>query len=1153
MPATSAVVGNTDEAIDARDHALAHASPVHLRAVAHLCGLEAPRLETARVLELGCGLGRTMQAFALAYPGAKIVGVDIWPDELAVGENEAFALGIKNLQFLPLLCLDIDETFGLFDYIVVRDEYSWAPDAMREALLRVCAQNLAPGGVVYFGFQAYPGGHVLDVVRDAIQLHAHAATSIEEVRAEAGAMLQLMVTQGALDQAYAQEVKQVVHRLSSHPEYYINADFLQRANNASYLIDVVTRAQEQGLVYLSDARPFTEHAKYYGRPTQLQMGLVALGKVWPVRQQYLDFALNRSFRQSLFTRQPVTATSIAGADFDKLKALSFACALKRRHSPALAARAALVEYVLPSGKQHDFDDERTVALLDVLGCIWPNTLSFNDLVAATRYIDPSLDDHAQESAVQTVLESLITADVLRVALGQGPYDVSDASSIYFVADFSSFLSSVNGQKKQVVFNLWGEAQKVSLGGSPAGVVQLFEQLALGDTTRLAKQPGIFKVVEYLRWNGLLKGSDSAWLRYYAAVLNEAGIDLGEKMLLLPAYIGHLMRRMAADPSQRLIPTGAGEEQPTLHMLRELDEFWKRRAFGKLRSAVDEFVRRFPNHKQGWHILALMQSELGEVEEAARNFLRAISVQPYDPNPYVGLVAAQERARGAAMVRVIFGLLTWLKPDHIPAYIHLGNFYHVNELPVSAERCVDHVLMLAPEDPTALRNKAVYLSGRGNIEEALPLLEKIVIENPSDFLMGSNYLYNLSLYEDVTPQALFEAHKRYGGEIARYVKKSGLKFKHRNSRDAERPLKVGFVSGDLRNHAVSRFIEPVWRLMDRSAFKIHVYSVFSETDEMTDKLMSLADRWVLASSLNYENLAKQIHDDEIDILFDLSGHTGHNRLPTFGFKPAPIQITWIGYPGTTGLQAMDYYIFNKHLAPDGLMDWQFTEKIIRMSATATFDPAIKAPDINALPARKNGCFTFGSFNRMNKVNPTVLGTWAEILRKAPGSKLVIGHADRDQEVIMRDMFEKQGVEFERLVFHPRLGLRGYMQLHNEVDMLLDTFPYNGGTTTCYGLWMGVPTLTLAGATVPARTGAAVMGLMGLQDFIARDVDDYLCKAVQLSADLTRLEQIRSRVRGQFTATDSHWRSEAVVENLQNALRQAWRSWCEGKAAQSFTAD
>ncbi len=149
---------------------LAHASPVHLHAVAHLCGLKAQRPETARVLELGCGRGRTLQAFALAYPQAQLVGVDIWPDDLAAGENEASALGITNLRFLSLLCLDIDESFGLFDYIIVRDEYSWAPEAMREALLRVCAQNLAPGGVVYFGFHVYPGGHVLDVVRDAIQL-----------------------------------------------------------------------------------------------------------------------------------------------------------------------------------------------------------------------------------------------------------------------------------------------------------------------------------------------------------------------------------------------------------------------------------------------------------------------------------------------------------------------------------------------------------------------------------------------------------------------------------------------------------------------------------------------------------------------------------------------------------------------------------------------------------------------------------------------------------------------------------------------------------------------------------------------------------------------------------------------------------------------
>lgn len=1142
---------NTHEAISERDSAVVHVSPVHLRAVAHLCGHQAPPLDKARVLELGCGRGRNLQAFALAYPEAQVVGIDLWPDELAAGENEALALGIKNLQFLPMLYLDVDDTLGVFDYIIVRDEYSWAPDAMREALLRIAAQNLAPGGLVHVGFHTYPGGHTLDVVRDAIQLHAHDAASMEDVRSAAGAMLQLMSSQNTSDPAHAQDVKRVAQRLSSHPEYFINTDFLQRPHNATYLIDLVSKAQEQGLVYLSDALPLTEQAKSYGHPTQLQMGLVAMGKVWPVRQQYLDFALNRTFRRSLFTRQPSVEPSHVGADLSRFQSLRFACALKRRFSPAQAARSATTSYVLPDGQQHDYKDARTVAALDILGCAWPHTLSFQHIAAATRYIEPALDEAAQASAVQAVLEQLMAEGVLRVASGPGPYDDDQSSGIQLIGSLAAVGAQPERAKKHLLFNLWGESQKISIGGSLQGVVELFEQLAQGDASALAARPETFKIVEYLRWNGLLKGTDEAWLQYYAAVLTQDGIDLGEKMLLLPAYVAHAVRRDEATAKQAKNPGKQDAGRPPMQMLRELEKFWEQRAFGKLGPAAETCARRFPKDPAGWHLLALMQNELGQSEAAMRNFLKAIALKPNDPNPYIGLIMGQAHVRGSAISRIIFGLVTWLRPNYVAAYINLGNYYHGNERMDEAERCVDYVLSLEPDNIVALKNKSVYLSERGNTEQALSLLEKIVHKNPSDLSMGSNYLYNLSLSESVTPQALFEAHRRYGAEVARYAGKSGLKFKHLQSRDPERPLRVGFVSGDLRNHAVSRFIQPVWQKMDRSNFQIFAYNVCQETDEVTASLMSLAHKWTPAASLSYENLARQIHEDGIDVLFDLSGHTGHNRLPTFGLKPAPIQMTWIGYPGTTGLQAMDYYIFNQYLAPEGFLDWQFTEKPLRMPATATFDPAVEAPDVNELPASKNGFFTFGSFNRMNKVNPLVIEAWAKILHRVPKSRLVVGHADAVQEATMRALLKEQGISPERLSFHPRQTLKNYMGLHHSVDMLLDTFPYNGGTTTCYGLWMGVPTLTLAGETVPARTGAAVMGLMGMPDFIANDVAEYIEKAVQLSADQERLQVIRRSARNRFLSEGSYWHSEAVAQSLQLAVRQAWRLWCAGQPAQTFT--
>jgi hypothetical protein len=301
------------------------------------------------------------------------------------------------------------------------------------------------------------------------------------------------------------------------------------------------------------------------------------------------------------------------------------------------------------------------------------------------------------------------------------------------------------------------------------------------------------------------------------------------------------------------------------------------------------------------------------------------------------------------------------------------------------------------------------------------------------------------------------------------------------------------------------------------------------------------------------LAQQIRADGIDILIDLSGHTRNNRLLTFARKPAPIQASWIGYPGTTGLQAMDYYLADRFLLPPGLFDGQFTEKIVRLPGTAPFCPAQESPPVNALPALTNGCITFGSFNRLNKITRPVVALWSRLMSAVPGSKMLMGAMpEGDDHSGLIDWFAREGIARERLSFHPRSGIAAYLELHHQVDICLDTFPYNGGTTTLHAIWMGVPTLTLAGGTVPARQGAALLGHVGLEEFVAQDAADFVRKGLRWTGDVAALAELRSGLRERF-AHSALGRPELIAAGLESALRTMWQRWCAGLPPESFDAD
>src|SRR5690606_24333517 len=278
------------------------------------------------------------------------------------------------------------------------------------------------------------------------------------------------------------------------------------------------------------------------------------------------------------------------------------------------------------------------------------------------------------------------------------------------------------------------------------------------------------------------------------------------------------------------------------------------------------------------------------------------------------------------------------------------------------------------------------------------------------------------------------HREYGKVVEKRTGNAHLKRVHKNDKNAERPLRIGFVSGDLRNHAVAHFLEPFWNNLDETKFSWFAYQTHSLFDTISERMRAKSSGWRDISALSDEAAAALIREDKIDILIDLSGHTAHNRLPLFALKPAPVQMSWIGYPGTTGLEAIDYKIVSR-CSTFGNLQAQFTEKLVVVSSRVLFEHHPSAPEINALPFIENNYITYGSFNRPQKFSDDVLGTWAEILRRVPSARLMMANmSDQRMMDVFRQKFEQLGIGQERLIMQQRMSMEAYQKLHHKVDVL-----------------------------------------------------------------------------------------------------------------------
>jgi protein O-GlcNAc transferase len=603
--------------------------------------------------------------------------------------------------------------------------------------------------------------------------------------------------------------------------------------------------------------------------------------------------------------------------------------------------------------------------------------------------------------------------------------------------------------------------------------------------------------------------------------------------------------------------------------------------GRIRESIDAFRRAVelaPDAAEAHAYLGTALLRAGDHPAAVQALRQAVRLDGHLAEAHYNLGIALERQGDETGAEQAWRRAIEANPFYLKPWNHLGLLLQRRGSPVEArtlfERAVSHATPEAPGAAELWNNFANLLEGMNEVEASLAAYDKALALAPDDVRLRLNYgsallavglndeaRVHLERARQLAPAMPAAAHSAFFITLytqdpahppfdklrawSEALPRGAPDFSARD-RDPQRRLKLGYVSPDFFSHSVAYFFEPILAAHDRAAVEVFCYANVRNPDTVTERLQRHADHWRDVRPMSDEELAAAIRDDGIDILIDLAGHTVGSRLAAFAYRPAPIQATWIGYPATTGLAEIDWRITDEWADPPGLTDAQFSERPLRLpGGFNAYRPPERAPEVGPLPALGNGAVTFGSFNFAGKLNPATLDRWAELLRRLPASRLIIKHrglAVARLREALRARFVRQAIDPGRLdliAFLP--DTQGHLAVYNKVDIALDSFPYNGTTTTCEALWMGVPVVTQAGASHMSRVGASLLTRVGLNEWIAQDGDAYLEIAARMAGDLPALVTLRATLRDRLARSPACDAAQ-VTRELEVELRRLWREWC-----------
>jgi predicted O-linked N-acetylglucosamine transferase (SPINDLY family) len=553
------------------------------------------------------------------------------------------------------------------------------------------------------------------------------------------------------------------------------------------------------------------------------------------------------------------------------------------------------------------------------------------------------------------------------------------------------------------------------------------------------------------------------------------------------------------------------------------------------------LEKQPDYAEAHFNLANILHEQGRHAEAEAGYRRALKIKPVYSEAHCHLGNTLQDQGRLAEAEASLRRALEIKPDNAVAHYNLGNIFIEQGRIAEARASYLRALEIKPDYAEAHTNLGNILRNQGLLHEAEACYRRAKEIKPDLAIAYSNLLFTLNFYSDKCGEEIFAVCGEYDKLFC--LPHRGEWQTHSNSRESKRRLRVGYISPDFRNHAVAFFAEPILANHDKSQVEIFCYAEVKREDEYTERFRRMGDHWHSTVGMSNEAAAQMIREHQIDILVDLAGHTAENRLLILARKPAPIQITYLGYPGTTGLSAMDYRITDHYADPEGIADTFYSERLLRLPGSLwCYRPSADMSETSPLPALSRGYLTFGSFNNFNKVDQDTLELWAELLRALPNSRLMmLTVPEGEARLRLASRFAELGISAQRLEFYGKLPGAEFRRKFLEVDITLDPVTVNGATTTCESLWMGVPVMSLAGDHFLTRAGLSILSTAGLSDFVASSREDYIRIATHLADNLHLLAEIRDGLREHLSA--SPLVDEAgFTRNLEALYRKIWADWC-----------
>ncbi len=542
-------------------------------------------------------------------------------------------------------------------------------------------------------------------------------------------------------------------------------------------------------------------------------------------------------------------------------------------------------------------------------------------------------------------------------------------------------------------------------------------------------------------------------------------------------------------------------------------------------------------------IAVQHRQAGRLPAAEQIYRRVLAVAPDHADAHFKLGNTLRDQGKTNEAVACYRRALELKPDFVNAHNNLGNSFRSLGKLDDAIACYRRILELKPDFVEAHSNLGSVYTQQGNLDEAVACYRRALELKPEIAGTYSNLVYTLIFHPDYDSRTIYEEHLSWNKQFA--VPLATLTQPHSNERTSGRRLRIGYVSSDFREHVVGFNLLPLFREHDHHQFEVFCYAHVRRPDLTTSLFQNYADNWRNVVGITDESLAQIIREDRIDILVDLTLHMALNRLLVFARKPAPVQVTFAGYPGTTGLTAIDYRLTDLYLDPPEFNDHNYSEKSVRLPDTFwCYDSITNGPAVNRLPAHEKGYITFGNLNNFIKINASVLELWAQVLKAVDRSQILIRAAEGSHRQHTLDFLEQQGVSPSRVNFVGNQSRLQYLELYHRIDIGLDTFPYNGHTTSLDSFWMGVPVITTVGRTVVGRAGLSQLMNLGLSELIAETPEQFVRVAVELANDLPRLTELRATLRHRMMNSPL-MDAPRFTQNIEAAYRMMWQNWCDNK--------